>query len=169
MALLATLGAGSTSTLDSRALAARLAVLRDGRRDDGRWCSDVLPVTEIDTGGAVTSYGLDAGAGRRHDAQPGSPARCSRTRAARACGSWWRTASGPRAWWRRPATKLVDAGFRFVNGGNASPFNDDPSGVLVPDGTEQSMRARAAGRRRRWGCRTRSVRARGPGPDAWPT
>ena len=36
-------------------------------------------------------------------------------------------------------TKLVDAGFRFINGGNASPFNSDPSGVLVPDGTDKSL------------------------------
>jgi hypothetical protein len=38
----------------------------------------------------------------------------------------------------------VDAGFRFVNGGNASPFNNDPSQVLVPDGTDESL---ARGRR----------------------
>jgi len=36
-------------------------------------------------------------------------------------------------------TKLVASGFRFINGGNASPFNADPSGVLVPDGTDKSL------------------------------
>ena len=36
-------------------------------------------------------------------------------------------------------TKLVDEGFRFINGGNASPFNDDPSSVQVPDGTDKSI------------------------------
>jgi hypothetical protein len=36
-------------------------------------------------------------------------------------------------------TKLVDAGFRFVNGGNASPFSSDPTEILVPDGTDESI------------------------------
>jgi hypothetical protein len=36
-------------------------------------------------------------------------------------------------------TKLVAAGFQFINGGNASPFNADPSSIQVPDGTEKSL------------------------------
>ena len=36
-------------------------------------------------------------------------------------------------------TKLVDDGFRFVNGGNAAEFGVANSLVLVPDGTSQSV------------------------------
>ena len=47
--------------------------------DDGSLVSDVLPVTEIDTGGAVTSYGHRRRPGRPPRCGPGSRARCSRT------------------------------------------------------------------------------------------
>ena len=35
--------------------------------------------------------------------------------------------------------KLVDDGFRFVNGGNAASFDFDESAVIIPDGTEKSV------------------------------
>ena len=39
----------------------------------------------------------------------------------------------------RARSRLVDAGYRFVNGGNASPFSKDPSSIQVSDGTEESL------------------------------
>ena len=52
--------------------------------------------------------------------------------------------------------KLVDAGFRFLNGGNASSFGDDPSTVLVADGTTRAWPA-AAGWPTRSACRPSAV------------
>jgi len=37
-------------------------------------------------------------------------------------------------------SKLVTAGFRFVNGGNAADFTGEPSSVIIPDGTESRVR-----------------------------
>jgi anionic cell wall polymer biosynthesis LytR-Cps2A-Psr (LCP) family protein len=137
VAALAALGDGSRSSLDSSALADRLAVLRSAAADE-TLVSDVLPVTEIDTGGSVTSYGLDA-------------AQAAATMRARFPGSLQQDATGESlrvlvengvgtpGLVEKARTKLVAAGFRFVNGGNASPFNADPSGVLVPDGTDKSL------------------------------
>jgi anionic cell wall polymer biosynthesis LytR-Cps2A-Psr (LCP) family protein len=127
VAALAALGDGSRSSLDSSALADRLAVLGSAAAS-GSLVSDVLPVTEIDTGGAVTSYGLDA-------------AQAAATMRARFPGVLQKDANGEslRVLVEKARTKLVAAGFRFVNGGNASPFNADPSGVLVPDGTDKSL------------------------------
>jgi hypothetical protein len=141
-AFLAQAGAGSTSTLEAQALARRLVVLRAAAAN-GSLVSDVLPVTEIDTGGAVPSYGLDA-------------AQASATMRTRFPGALQQDANGESlrvlvengvgtpGLVEKARTRLVDAGFRFVNGGNASPFNDDPSAVLVPDGTKESL---ARGRR----------------------
>jgi anionic cell wall polymer biosynthesis LytR-Cps2A-Psr (LCP) family protein len=137
VAALAALGDGSRSSLDSSALADRLAVLGSAAAS-GSLVSDVLPVTEIDTGGAVTSYGLDA-------------AQAAATMRARFPGVLQKDANGESlrvlvengvgtpGLVEKARTKLVAAGFRFVNGGNASPFNADPSGVLVPDGTDKSL------------------------------
>ena len=137
VAALGALGDGSRSTLDSSELADRLAVLGSAS-SDGTLVSDVLPVTEIDTGGAVTSYGLDA-------------AQAAATMRARFPGSLQQDANGESlrvlvengvgtpGLVEKARTKLVAAGFRFINGGNASPFNTDPSGVLVPDGTDKSL------------------------------
>ena len=138
VALLAKLGAGSTSTLDSRALAARLAVLRDAAGTSGSLVSDVLPVTELDTGGTVTSYGLNAGqaAATMRSRFPGALQKDAGGESLRVLVE---NGVGTPGLVEKARTKLVDAGFRFVNGGNASPFNDDPSSVSVPDGTEQSM------------------------------
>lgn len=137
VAALAALGDGSSSTLDSSALADRLAVLGSAAADESL-VSDVLPVTEIDTGGAVTSYGLDA-------------AQADAMMRARFPGALQQDANGDSlrvlvengvgtpGLVEKARTKLVAAGFRFINGGNASPFNADPSGVLVPDGTDKSL------------------------------
>ncbi|HVD28985.1 MAG TPA: LCP family protein [Mycobacteriales bacterium] len=142
VAALAALGQGSRSTLDSSELADRLAVLGSAAAD-GTLVSDVLPVTEIDTGGAVTSYGLDA-------------AQAAATMRARFPGSLQQDANGESVrvlvengvgtpgLVEKARTKLVAAGFQFINGGNASPFNADPSSIQVPDGTEKSL---ARGRR----------------------
>jgi anionic cell wall polymer biosynthesis LytR-Cps2A-Psr (LCP) family protein len=137
VARLAALGDGSRSTLDSTALADRLAVLRAAAADESL-VSDVLPVTEIDTGGAVTSYGLDAAqaAATMRARFPGALQKDSGGESLRVLVE---NGVGTPGLVEKARAKLVAAGFRFVNGGNASPFNHDPSGVLVPDGTDKSL------------------------------
>jgi anionic cell wall polymer biosynthesis LytR-Cps2A-Psr (LCP) family protein len=130
-------GAGSTSTLDPVQLAARLAVLRSAATKDAL-VSDVLPVTELDTGGTDVSYGLDTG-----QAAAMMRSNFSGSLLKDANGDTVRVAVenglGTPGLIEKARTKLVDKGFRFVNGGNASPFNNDPSSVQVADGTDKSL------------------------------
>lgn len=136
-AFLAQAGNGSSSTLEEQALARRLAVLR-AAAVDGSLVSDVLPVTQIDTGGAVPSYGLDAAQATAtlRTRFPGALQQDANGEAVRVLVE---NGVGTPGLVERARTRLVDAGFRFVNGGNASPFTNDPSAVLVPDGTDRSL------------------------------
>ena len=135
--MLAQVAAGTQSTLDSTALAERLRVFGKAVADE-ELVSDVLPVTEIDTGGAVTAYGVDSG----------QAAAMMRSRFAWALvrdagGQVVRVlvenGLGTPGLVEAARGRLVGAGFRFINGGNASPFTQDPSVVLVPDGTDKSL------------------------------
>ena len=140
--LLAGLGDGSRSTLDSTALADRLLVLQSAAADDSL-VSDVLPVNELDTGGTVTDFALDTG-------------QAAATMRSMFAGSLQKDAAGETlrvlvengvgtpGLVEQARAKLVEDGFRFVNGGNASEFGLAKSVVLVPDGTSQST---ARGRR----------------------
>jgi anionic cell wall polymer biosynthesis LytR-Cps2A-Psr (LCP) family protein len=129
-------GAGSTSTLDPVELAGRLTVLRSAATKDAL-VSDVLPVTELDTGGTDVSYGLDTGqaAAMMRTRFPGALQQANgetvRVLVENGVGTPGLTV--------KARVKLVDKGFRFINGGNASPFNDDPSSIQVPDGTDKSI------------------------------
>lgn len=135
---LGALAAGSQSTLDNPALAQRLERLRAAAARD-TLVSDVLPVTGIDSGGGAPTYGVDAG-------QVGAMMRARFPGALQsdAAGEVLRVlvenGVGTPGLVERAREKLVDAGFRFVNGGNAAEFTGDPSAVIVPDGTEASVR-----------------------------
>ena len=100
--------------------------------------SDVLPVTEIDTGTDTPSYGIE----------PGQVAAMMRTRFPAALqqdagGEVLRVlvenGVGTPGLVEKARAKLVDDGFRFVNGGNAASFDFDESAVIIPDGTEKSV------------------------------
>ncbi len=95
-------------------------------------------MTEIDTGGGTTSYGIDLGevAALMRARFPGC---CRRTPAERCCACSSRTASGTPGLVEAARTRLVDDGFRFVNGGNAAEFGFEESAVIIPDGTEKSV------------------------------
>ena len=125
VAALAALGDGSRSTLDSSALADRLAVLGSaaGRRVAGVRRASRHRDRHRRRGDVVRARCRPGG---RHDARP-LPG-CA------AAGRERREPAGPGGERRRDPglvekarTKLVDAGFRFINGGNASPFNADPA------------------------------------------
>jgi hypothetical protein len=139
---LAGLGDGSRSTLDSTALADRLLVLRAAAAD-GALVSDVLPVKELDTGGTVTDFALDTGqaAATMRSMFPGS---LQKDAAGETLRVLVENGVGTPGLVEQARAKLVDDGFRFVNGGNASEFGLAESVVLVPDGTSQST---ARGRR----------------------
>jgi hypothetical protein len=140
--VLAGLGAGSRSTLDSTALADRLLVLQAAATDDSL-VSDVLPVKELDTGGTVTDYALDTGqaAATMRSMFPGS---LQKDAAGESLRVLVENGVGTPGLVEEARAKLVADGFRFVNGGNSSEFGLAKSVVLVPDGTSQST---ARGRR----------------------
>ena len=124
---------------------------------DGSLVSDVLPVTEIDTGGAVTSYGLDAGQADAMMRGPLPRVRCSRTRTARACGSWWRTAWGPPGWWRRPGPSWWRPGSGSSTA--ATPRRSTPTRAVCWCRTAPTRASSgASGSPPPSGCRSRSVR-----------
>jgi LytR cell envelope-related transcriptional attenuator/cell envelope-related transcriptional attenuator-like protein len=136
-ALLTKLGDGSHATLSTAALAGRLEVMRAAAAN-GSLVRDVLPVTEIDTGGTSTSYGLDASqtAAKMASLFPGNLTKDANGETLRVLVE---NGVGTPGLVEKARGKLVDAGFRFVNGGNASPFSNDPTQILVPDGTDKSM------------------------------
>jgi hypothetical protein len=136
-AFLAAAGSGSTSDLDQAALAARLAVMRSAAAG-GEFVSDVLPVNEIDTGGPVPSYGLNAGDADAalRDKFPGALQKDAAGGVVRVLVE---NGVGTPGLVEQARSKLVDAGFQFKNGGNASPFSKQPSSIQVGDGTDASL------------------------------
>lgn len=135
---LAVLGAGSASSLAGARLAAILADLR-AAAVKSRVRYDVLPVNAIDTGAAVDSYGVDsAKAGTLLQSLfAGSVVRDPAGQNVRVLVE---NGVGTPDLVEKARARLVDDGFRFVNGGNAATLNDtDPSVVLVADGTDKSQ------------------------------
>ena len=99
--------------------------------------STVLPVDDIDAGGDLTSYGLDAAA-------TALMVRSRLAGAALAVPSGGRTrvlvqnGVGTPGLGDAARSRLVAAGLRYVGGGNASGFGVDQSLVLLPDGSTGS-------------------------------
>jgi len=131
-------GGGLQSTLDPASLAARLSVMRDAAAA-GTWVSDVLPVTEIDTGDSVPTYGIDSGqvAAMMRSLLPGALQTGAGGEVLRVLVE---NGVGTPGLVELARAKLVAEGFRFVNGGNAADFGFDESAVIIPDGTEASVR-----------------------------
>lgn len=137
VAALGKLGEGSSSTLDSPALADRLVVLRRAVGSSSL-VSDVLPVTELDTGGPTVAYGVDAAQATAMMANL-FPTTLQRDPGGATLRVLVENGVGTPGLADKARSKLVAAGFRFVNGGNNSPFTDDPSAILVADGTEKNL------------------------------
>ena len=99
--------------------------------------STVLPVDDIDAGGDVTSYGLDAAA-------TALMVRSRLAGAALSVPSGGRTrvlvqnGVGTPGLGDAARSRLVAAGLRYVGGGNANGFGVDQSLVLLPDGSTGS-------------------------------
>ncbi|HEX6918788.1 MAG TPA: LytR C-terminal domain-containing protein [Actinomycetes bacterium] len=135
---LGALGTESRSTgREAGDLPAVLAAVHAAAAADG-FAPDVLPVTEIDTGAAEQAYGIDA-------LQASTLVRTRFAGALQGDG----TGGGVRVLVQngvgtpglvdKARTRLVDAGLRFVNGGNAAQFGRTTTVVLIPDGSDESL------------------------------
>lgn len=136
-AALSALGAGSRSSGPAAGDLAQVLTAVRAAAGSAPLLSDVLPVNEIDTGAAEQAYGIDGG----------QASALVRSRFAGALqqgnGSAIRVlvenGVGTPGLVEQARSRLVKAGLRFVNGGNAAEFNFTKSVVLIPDGTEQSQ------------------------------
>lgn len=122
---------GDVSTLDEADLTEILAAASE-RIDEAAYGASVLPVNEIATGGEQVLYGLDDEAA----------AEVLRTRFAGAQRAGARESLrvlvqngvGVPGLGDAARTRLVEAGFRFVGGGNAQSLGRERTAVLVPSG-----------------------------------
>jgi anionic cell wall polymer biosynthesis LytR-Cps2A-Psr (LCP) family protein len=130
-------GDGSQTTLDASGLAARLVDMKNAAADQ-ELVSDVLPVTEIDTGSGTASYGIEPGqvAAMMRSRFPGALQQDAGGEVLRVLVE---NGVGTPGLVEKARTKLVDDGFRFINGGNAASFDNEESAVIIPDGTEKSV------------------------------
>lgn len=127
--LLDALGEGSRTTLPDGWLAEMLAGAAAHVRD-GAYGASVLPVTEIATGGDETLYGLDdAAAAEVLDSRFAGAQRDDSQAAVRVLVQ---NGVGVPGLGDDARTRLVEAGFRFVGGGNAASLGRERSVVLVP-------------------------------------
>jgi len=95
-------------------------------------------VTEIDTGAGTPSYGIDAAqvAAMMRTRFPGALQKDAGGEVLRVLVE---NGVGTPGLVEKARTKLVDDGFRFINGGNAASFDNEESAVIIPDGTEKSV------------------------------
>jgi anionic cell wall polymer biosynthesis LytR-Cps2A-Psr (LCP) family protein len=130
-------GDGSRTTLDPAGLAARLLALKQAAADQDL-VSDVLPVTEIDTGAGAASYGIEPGqvAAMMRSRFPGALQKDAGGEVLRVLVE---NGVGTPGLVEKARAKLVDDGFRFINGGNAASFDNEESSVIIPDGTAKSV------------------------------
>jgi anionic cell wall polymer biosynthesis LytR-Cps2A-Psr (LCP) family protein len=136
------LKAGSSTTIGVTLLGQILKAAHDVAKD-GDMLSDVLPVNTIATGSGEESYGVNA-----QQAAALMQARFAPSLVADTAGGAVRVlvqnGVGTPGLVDKARTKLVKAGFRFVNGGNASAFGEKTSTVLIPDSAPASVDRGAA-------------------------
>ena len=138
--LLSRLGPGSVLTASPHDLAQVLDGLR-ASEDRNQVRYQTLPTRTIDTGAAAPSYSLDAAATTSlvqsvlSDSvppdRPGGPVRVL-----------IQNGNGAPGLGETARSKLVGAGFRYINGGNADRFGYDTSVIIIKDSTSK---ARAQG------------------------
>jgi anionic cell wall polymer biosynthesis LytR-Cps2A-Psr (LCP) family protein len=129
---------GTRSTLEVPALADWLVRLRAAAEAD-EFVSDVLPVNEIDAGGTVPTYGL-AVTETSTMIRRLLPGALQTAPDGEVLSVLVENGVGTPGLNEQARELLVAAGFRYVPGGNAAEFNDEPSAIFVPDGTEESIR-----------------------------
>jgi hypothetical protein len=131
------LKAGSSSTLSPSLLAQIIAAAHSVAKQ-GDMLSDVLPVNAIATGSGEESYGVNAQQTAALMEARFAPSLVKDT-ASGAVRVLVQNGVGTPGLVDKARTKLVKAGFRFVNGGNAPEFGQKTSAVLIPDSAPASV------------------------------
>ena len=133
----AALADGSRSTLSRSELAQVLAGAHAVAVKDNL-LSDVLPVNPIETGSGEESYGINApqAAALMQSRFAPSLVQGSDLEAIRVLVQ---NGVGTPGLVDKARTRLIDAGFRFVNGGNAQPFDQEVTLVAIPDTSPASV------------------------------
>ena len=140
--ILAGLKTGSKATV-SRNLLGQIITSAHAVAEKGDLLSDVLPVNPIETGVGEESYGVNA-----QQAAALMQARFAPSLVQDTGGETVRVlvqnGVGTPGLADKARTRLVDAGFRFVNGGNAGEFGHKTTEVLIPDSAPASVERGAA-------------------------
>jgi LytR cell envelope-related transcriptional attenuator/LytR_cpsA_psr family len=137
------LSTGSTSSLSPQQLAGLLVVLRAAAVKE-LLHYDVLPVNDIDTGDTVDTYGLDSAKTGALMQSLFAPS-LQKDRTGDTVRVLVENGIGTPDLVAAARVKLVNDGFQFITGGNASDLSPtDPSVVLIEDG---SAKAQARGTR----------------------
>ena len=139
---LTALKAGSTTTLTPRLLA-EIITAAHAVAEEGDLLSDVLPVNSIETGSGEESYGVNAQLTAALMKTRFEPSLVQDPGSA-VVRVLVQNGVGTPGLVDKARTRLVDAGFRFVNGGNAPEFGEPKSVVAIPDGTQASVERGAA-------------------------
>lgn len=138
--LLTGLADGSRTTLPDGELPQRLAAVA-GHAAAGAYGASVLPVVDIATGGE-TLYGLDDAAAA--EVLTSRFAGAQREGAQESTRVLVQNGAGLPGLADDARTRLVEAGFRFVGGGNAEQLGRETSVVLVPDDSAASRESGGA-------------------------
>ena len=140
-ALLTSLTEESTSTFPDDRLA-QLLTTASAALQDGSYGATVLPVREIATGGDEVLYGIDdAGAAELLASRFADVRRAGAEDAVRVLVQ---NGAGTPGLGDAARDRLVEAGFRFVGGGNAATLGRATSVVLVPSDERADREAGAA-------------------------
>ena len=131
------LAAGSRSTYSPSELAGVIAGVH-AVAEAGDLLSDGLPVNPIETGSEEESYGVNPQQAAALMQSRFGPS-LVRAAAGEAVRVLVQNGVGTPGLVDKARTKLIAAGFRFVNGGNAPQFNQATSSVLIPDSTPESL------------------------------
>jgi hypothetical protein len=132
------LGAGSVSSLTAPQLAGLLVTARAAAVKE-RLHYDLLPVSNIDTGDTVATYGLDSGKAGPLLQTWFAPS-LQKDRTGDTVRVLVENGVGTPDLVAAARTKLVRDGFQFITGGNASDLSPtDASVVLIQDGSAKSQ------------------------------
>ena len=139
---LTALKAESKTTITPRLLA-EIITAAHAVAEEGDLLSDVLPVNSIETGAGEESYGVNAQLAAALMKARFEPS-LVQDPSSEVVRVLVQNGVGTPGLVDKARTRLVDAGFRFVNGGNAPEFGAPKSVVAIPDGTQASVERGAA-------------------------
>ena len=133
----AALADGSRSTLSRSELAQIIATAHAVAVEDNL-LSSPLPVNPIETGSGEESYGVNAQQAAALMQSRFAPSLVQNAEG-EAIRVYVQNGVGTPGLVDKARTRLIEAGFRFVNGGNAPEFGQATTAVLIPDSTEANV------------------------------